>query len=140
MTAITPPTITLLFAAALGLLNLWLSIRTGMLRVRGKASIGDGGDPLLLARMRAHANFVEYVPMALILMALIELIVGHSTILWAVGSLLVVGRLIHPFGMERAAPNPFRVGGILITYLVTLGLVGWGIWIAFHSPAHVTYL
>ena len=46
--------ITLTFAAALTLLNLWLSIRVGKARMGSKVVIGDGGDPLLITRMRAR--------------------------------------------------------------------------------------
>lgn len=134
MTAIAPPVVTLLFAAALGLVNMWLAFRAGVLRMKGKALVGDGGDPLMMARMRAHANFNEYVPIALILMALIELVGGRANALWLFGSVLVVARLLHPYGMERPAPNPLRMIGILLTYVVTLGLIGYAVWLLFHPP------
>ena len=122
-----PLTITLIVTVALAVVNLWLSVRTGQARQACKVSIGDGGNPLLIARMRAHANFIEYVPMALILMALIESGGGDSRVLWLLGIALVIGRVLHPFGMERPSPNPFRVGGILLTYLVTIALIVWAI-------------
>jgi uncharacterized membrane protein YecN with MAPEG domain len=122
-----PLTSTLITAVALAVINLWLSIRVGQARQSRKVSVGDGGDPLVTARMRAHANFVEYVPMALILMALIESSGGDSRILWLLGIALVIARLIHPFGMERPSPNPFRMGGILLTYLVTVALIVWAV-------------
>lgn len=126
--------ITLLYAAILGIINLWLSWRAGKIRVSDKISIGDGGHDLLRTRMRAHANFNEYVPLALVLMALIEIQTGAVTALWLLGAVLVLGRVAHPFGMERPIPNPLRGGGILLTYLVTLALIGWAIWLVF-SPA-----
>jgi uncharacterized membrane protein YecN with MAPEG domain len=126
-----PLTISLITAVALAVINLWLSIRTGQARQAAKVSIGDGGDPLLTARMRAHANFIEYVPIALILMALIESGGGNPRILWLIGIALVIGRLIHPFGMERPSPNPFRIGGILLTYLVTIALIVWALVLVF---------
>ena len=128
-----PPITTITIAAALALINLWLSIRTGQARQAAKVSIGDGGDPRLMARMRAQANFVEYVPIALIIMALIEANGGSSRILWLLGIALVIGRVLHPFGMERPSPNPFRTGGILLTYLVTIALVVYALVLLFHS-------
>lgn len=119
-------TYTLMFAVAFALINLWLSFRTGKIRLGTKVSVGDGGHPLLTARMRAHANFLEYVPLALILMGLIELRTGPSRLLFALGIALVLARIAHPYGMERPAPNPYRAGGILVTYLVTAALIGWG--------------
>jgi uncharacterized membrane protein YecN with MAPEG domain len=122
-----PLVTTLIIAVALAVVNLWLSIRTGQARQAAKISVGDGGNPLLIARMRAHANFIEYVPMALILMALIETFQGNGKPLWLLGTALVIGRIIHPFGMERPSPNPFRIGGILLTYLVTVALIVWAV-------------
>ena len=46
---------------------------------------------------------------------------------WIFGIALVIGRLLHPFGMERPSPNPFRITGILLTYVVTAALIVWGI-------------
>jgi uncharacterized membrane protein YecN with MAPEG domain len=122
-----PLVTSLIIAVALAVVNLWLSIRTGQARQVAKVSVGDGDNPLLKARMRAHANFIEYVPMALILMALIETFGGKGQLLWLFGIALVIGRLLHPFGMERPSPNPFRITGILLTYLVTVGLIVWAV-------------
>jgi uncharacterized membrane protein YecN with MAPEG domain len=114
--------ITLTIAAAAALINIWLASRVSRLRFSDKVSIGDGGNNRLTSRMRAHANFVEYTPFFLILLALVELSVGSRTWLWAAAILFILGRLAHPFGMDRPAPNPLRVGGILLTWLVLLGL------------------
>jgi uncharacterized membrane protein YecN with MAPEG domain len=122
-----PLTISLIVTVALAVVNLWLSIRTGQARQAAKVSIGDGDNPLLIARMRAHANFTEYVPIALILMALLESGGADSRLLWILGIALVVGRLLHPFGMERPSPNPFRITGIMLTYLVTAALIVWAL-------------
>ena len=126
-----PLVTSLIIAIALAVVNLWLSIRTGQARQAAKISIGDGDNPLLRARMRAHANFVEYVPIALILMVLIDRMGGNDSLLWLLGIALVVGRILHPFGMERPSPNPFRITGILLTYLVTVALIVWGIILVF---------
>jgi uncharacterized protein len=114
--------ITLTIAGAAALLNLWLGARISQIRLARKVSVGDGGDPRLQARMRAHANFVEYVPMFLILLALVEYTRGSESWLWGVAILFVLGRIAHMFGMERPAPNKLRAGGILVTWLLTLGL------------------
>ena len=72
-------TITLTIAGAAALLNLWLGMRVSQLRIRDKVAIGDGGNARIAARMRAHANFVEYVPTFLILLGLVELARGTQT-------------------------------------------------------------
>jgi len=125
------PTITLIFAAAMGLLNIWLGVRVSGLRVSRKVLIGHGNVPQLESRMRAHANFNEYVPIALLLMLLIEMNVGPSRWLWGVGALLVVARVIHPLGMDRTAPNTWRAGGAILTWLLLAVLVIWAILLAY---------
>jgi uncharacterized membrane protein YecN with MAPEG domain len=125
------PQITLIIAAALGLLNVWLGLRIIRVRQSRKVSLGHGEVPGLEARCRAHANFNEYVPMALILMGLIEMNVGASRWLWAVGALLVVARVLHPFGLDRPAPNPYRLLGAVLTLVSMLLLIGWAIAIAY---------
>ena len=125
------PTITLIFAAALGLLNIWLGLRVSRGRMTHKVLIGHGDVPALEARMRAHANFNEYVPIALILMLLIELNVGPSRWLWGLGALLVVARIVHPLGMDRPMPNRLRPAGALLTWLVMAALIVWTLLLAY---------
>jgi uncharacterized membrane protein YecN with MAPEG domain len=114
--------ITLTIAAAAALINLWLATRVSQLRFRDKVSIGEGSSPVLATRMRAHANFVEYTPFFLILLALVELSQGSKTWLWGVAIVYILARLAHPFGMDRKAPNMLRMIGILLTWAVLLGL------------------
>ena len=91
--------VTLVIAAAIGLINVWLALRVGQGRVSSKIMLGDGGEAAMTARIRAHANLTEYAPTVLILMALIELARGPSLFLWIVGAAFVVVRLAHAFGM-----------------------------------------
>jgi uncharacterized protein len=114
--------ITLTIAAAAALINLWLGARVSQLRLRHKVSMGDAGNLQLAARMRAHANFVEYTPFFLILLALVELSQGSKMWLWGVAIAYILARLAHPFGMDRKAPNKLRMIGILLTWAVLLGL------------------
>ena len=114
--------ITLTMAGAAALLNIWLGIRVSQLRLRHKVSVGDAGDERVIARMRAHANYVEYAPFFLILVGLIELARGSEQWLWWVSILFILGRLAHPFGMDRPAPSRLRMVGIIITWAVLIGL------------------
>src|SRR6478736_2678536 len=98
--------ITMLYAGALALVLIMLSVRTIQARAATKVFMGDGGNPLLLRRMRGMANFVEYVPMALILMGLLE---THGERRWeihALGATLLVARLAHGFTFAFAENFP----------------------------------
>ncbi len=119
--------ITLTIAGACALLSIWLALRVSHLRRLRKVSIGDGGDERVAIRMRAHANFAEYTPIFLILLAAVELAVGANLWLWGIAILFVLSRLAHPFGMERPAPNFLRMAGVLLTWLALLALGGWAI-------------
>lgn len=119
--------ITLTIAAAAALINIWLAMRISRVRMASKVSIGDGGVPALATRMRAQANFVEYTPLFLILLGLIELAHGSATWLWLVAILFIVCRILHAFGMDRPGANPFRAIGIGGTLLATLALAGYAL-------------
>jgi uncharacterized protein len=119
--------ITLTIAGASALLSIWLALRVSHLRRLRKVSIGDGGDERVAIRMRAHANFAEYAPIFLILLAAVELAVGANIWLWAIAILFILARLAHPFGMERPAPNVPRMAGIAFTWLALLALAAWAI-------------
>ena len=134
--------ITLTIAAAAALINLWLGLRVSRVRRRDRVLIGDEGNALVAARMRAHANFVEYTPFFLILLGLIEASKGAQSCLWVVAILFILSRLAHPFGMERPAPNLLRMGGIAVTWLCLLGLAAYALSIPYlqrSQPAPVSY-
>lgn len=115
----TMPVVTLLFASLLVLFKLVLLARVSMVRRSRNVGIGSGGDPLLQRRVRVHANFVEQVPVALLLMALLEMAGLGRTWLWAFGALLLLGRLLHAAGLSRSAG--YSSGRLLGTVL------SWGV-------------
>jgi hypothetical protein len=116
--------ITLTIAGAAAILNIWLGWRVGQVRISNKVAMGDAGHPAVIARMRAHANFVEYTPFVLILIAVIELAVGTELWLWAAGAVYLLARIAHAFGMDVQPPgrSKLRGIGILVTMLTLLGL------------------
>jgi len=116
--------ITLTIAGAAAIINVWLGWRVGQKRIAQKISIGDGGDPGVLCRMRAHANYTEYTPFVLILIGLIEAADGTSGWLWAVGAVYLLARIGHAFGMDVQPPAQSRLRGIgiMVTMATLLGL------------------
>jgi uncharacterized membrane protein YecN with MAPEG domain len=114
------PVITTLAAGVLGLVLAVLSAQVVAARTYGKVDIGSGEDtksPLFIA-IRCQANFAEYVPLTLLVIGLIELRTGPTMLVKILAAGLVLGRLAHPFGMRRPAPNPFRAGGFVVTMVV----------------------
>ena len=92
--------VTALYAGILGLMSLALAMAAGMQRGSAGISVGDGGNPDLLLAMRRHANFLEYVPMALILLGVLESNGVSDTALHALGASLVVARVAHAVGLK----------------------------------------
>ena len=109
--------VTPIYAALCGLLLILLSHRVILQRQRLDVALGDDGEPRIRRAMRVQANFVEYAPVALILLALAEL-QGHAFwLLHGLGLLLVGGRLLHAFGVAREPENfRFRVAGMALTF------------------------
>ena len=134
--------ITLTLAGAATLINIWIARRVGQMRGAHKVSIGDGGVEPLIARMRAHSNFVEYTPFFLILMALIEMARGSQLWLWAVGILFILARIAHVFGMDRPPGNKVRMIGMMVSAFILIGLAGYAIAIPYLEkikPEPITY-
>ncbi len=115
--------LTLLFA---GLCALFQCVLTGFViarRARSGVSLMDGGDENLLKRIRAHGNFTETVPMALLLMALLEQGGLASAWLWALGIGLLLGRALHAFSLLTSGALWSRSGGMVLT-LAVLSIAG----------------
>ena len=115
--------ITAIYASLLAFLFLLLSVRVIVQRREARVEIGHGESRELLRRARVHANFAEYVPLALILLALAESMKAPSVVLHALGLALVAGRTIHAYALSH---NPhvlhLRVLGMWMT-LATIGLL-----------------
>lgn len=115
------PYATLLIAGLHGLLLLALLLPIVRLRRGRRVGLGDGGDRELLRRIRVHANFVEYVPMLLVLLALLELGGLDRRLVLALGGLLLLARLAHAHGLGRSEGySAGRYWGTLLTWIVLL--------------------
>ncbi len=107
--------ITALYAGLLGLLLLVLSFRVVLVRRARGVSLGSGGDAELEQRIRTHANFIEYVPMLLVLLGLLEANGLPGWAVHALGSALLAARLAHPLGMAGHG-MAWRVLGASLTF------------------------
>ncbi len=127
------PQISLAFAAAAALLNVWLALRIGRVRTSEKISHGDGGNAVLQRRMRAQLNFVEFTPFVLILCVLVEVSFGSQLWLAILAALYIVARILHGLGMDAEVGGWPRVVGILGTMLITVALSGAALYAAYSS-------
>ncbi|PLR27909.1 hypothetical protein SGCZBJ_06025 [Caulobacter zeae] len=112
--------ITSLFAGGFALALVGLSLMVTLRRVKTTILLGEGDDVSLRRRVRAQANFIEYVPLGFIVLALIELRGLPAVAILSLGTALAVGRLLHAVGMYRDTPV-LRGLGILATYGVLAG-------------------
>ena len=106
------------------LLYVVLGLQVSRLRRGNKVLFGDGGNIKLRSAIRAHANFVEYVPLIVLMVAMLEMSGMPAPRVHLLMAALLVARLLHPLGMY-AGPRSLqfqicRVGGILLTLLVML--------------------
>jgi hypothetical protein len=109
--------ITALYAALSGLLLIMLSAAVSKKRLGAHISLGDGNDAALNQAIRAHGNFVEYVPLALILLALVETYGTSHIVVHILGASLIIGRLLHAWGMNQAqALGSGRKLGTILTW------------------------
>lgn len=112
---------TSLYAALLALLFVALGIRIIRLRRRLKIGIGDAGNERMLRAMRVHANFAEYVPLALIMILLTELQGAAPLFVHALGLCLLAGRLSHAWGVSQTREKfIWRVAGMAMTFTTLL--------------------
>ena len=109
--------VTPFYAAILAFIFVALSVKTLLLRRKLKIGIGTGDNEEMLRAMRVHSNFIEYTPFALLLSLMIELLRGSIILVHIVCLLLLIGRLIHAYGVSRLAENyRFRVVGMAFTF------------------------
>ena len=125
--------ITLMYASIMALFALVLSFKAGTFR--GKAGISIlHGEPVnmeLAEKVRRHQNFLEYVPLFLIVFGAIELAGGSSLFLYIVGSLMIIARIAHAIGLKH--DNMAHVGRLIGaggTALLTLVAAGYGLWLS----------
>ena len=120
-----------LYVGLFGILLIVLSLRVSFVRRDARVAIGDGDNELLRRRIRAHGNFVEFVPIALLLLALAEHTGLGSLFIHLFGLVLLAGRIAHAYGIcQTNEVFVFRMIGSLAT-LTVIGLLSlYCIWAA----------
>ncbi|KAA0077058.1 hypothetical protein CIW50_09240 [Tardiphaga sp. P9-11] len=115
--------VTSIFAAAFVVSLVALSLPVSLRRAKVGEMVGDSADETLRRCIRAQGNFIEYVPLGVISLGLVE---AHATPVWVVvatGATLAFGRLLHAIGMFRGSA-PVRGFGMLFTYVALVVAAG----------------
>jgi len=113
------PIITSLYAAVLALLLIVLAMRVVAARRSFRVGLGTGGHAQLESRVRAHGNAIEYVPMLLLLLLLLEACGLRAMWLHVLGIGIVVSRLLHAHGLARSHATSFgRFAGAGLSFLL----------------------
>ena len=118
-------TITLISASLLGLLLFALTMNIVKYRMATKTSMGDADNPDLLRAVRAHGNLIEYAPLMLILIGLLEYNRFSMPFVLGLSIAFVLGRILHGLGLGYPGlfpddTNKFRQFGALITMICLL--------------------
>ena len=117
----SPPFVTAIFTAIFGLFAAALTLNVIVNRVRLKVESGDGGQPAMAQAIRAHANFAEHVPLALLLIAGVEMMGRARWLVILLGAGLLLARLFSALGLGRSlAGTPPRQAGAALTLIVTI--------------------
>jgi uncharacterized membrane protein YecN with MAPEG domain len=114
------PYYTAIYAAVLGLLGALLTINVIVNRVRAKVDVGDGSVAALAQAIRAHGNFAEQTPLALLLIGLVEAFAYRSAVAIGLGAVFLVARLLSAWGLNSTLRQSFgRQFGAALTILAT---------------------
>jgi uncharacterized protein len=113
------PVVTSFYAGLAALMLFVLSLRVIRQRRKARVSLGYGSDATLERRIRAQANFTEYVPLALVLMLILESMALSPLALHFLGAGLLVGRSVHAWALE-AASGTGRIVGMALTFAVLI--------------------
>ncbi|KXZ35785.1 MAPEG family protein [Vibrio alginolyticus] len=114
--------ITALYANILAILIIWLAVQVIKQRRLNQIAYADGGVEALQIARSAQSNATEYVPITLILMALLEFNSAYPTWIHLTGIIFVIGRVIHAKGILKKDLKK-RIRGMQVTFLVILSLV-----------------
>jgi len=123
--------VTSLYAGLGALLMIALAGRIPPLRRQHRVGINSGGQNDLALAIRAHGNAVENLPLGLLLLGLLEIQGSHPALLYLLGGGLMLGRLLHAWGLSRTADISFgRFWGMLLSWFSLLAMAGMLIWFA----------
>ena len=123
--------VTALAAAICGLMLIFMMFKVIGQRVRTETMFGASEDEKMKMVRGAHANLAENAPIALILMALLEMAQAHHWTLTGLAALFLLARVLHIYGMyqhEGSGNLRFRQIGVMGS---TLSIIAMALWILY---------
>lgn len=120
--AFNPPVITAAYAALVGLLAAFLTVRVIIFRDRFNVDTGDGGQPVLAQSIRAHGNLTEQAPIALLLIGFAEMLQAPAFAIIGLGAVMLLARLASAWGLSHSLhiESTARKSGAGLTVLVVV--------------------
>ena len=108
-----------IYISLLTLLIIFLAYRVTTFRRSEKISLGDNnGSKAMKSAIRAHANAVENIPIAAVLLLMLEINAVNSILLHLFGLILLLSRYAHAWGLSKKnGATPGRFYGTLFTWL-----------------------
>jgi uncharacterized membrane protein YecN with MAPEG domain len=118
-------------AGLLGLLVVVLTLNVARMRGNKKIFLGDGGDPEMLAAIRAHANLMEFAPLCLLLIYIASDFYGFWTTA-GLSAVLLLARVLHAGGMLDFIPMGRMLGatgttGVLVVVSILIAIAGFNL-------------
>ena len=116
---------TALYSCLIAILYIILETRVSITRGKTNISIHAGESVELGERIRQHGNLTEHAPIALILLGLVEMNNASPVWLHSIGGILLVARILHPFGVkaDNLGLMPRLIGAVGTTVSMVIAIV-----------------
>ena len=125
MQTVALPVVSAITAGVLLIAQMGLALAVVAVRRRAGSSLGDGGNPALVAAIRRHGNYAENAAIFVASLALLEMLGALRLFVIGLAALFIAGRIAHAIGLSQAkTTNVWRIGGVFATVAacVTLGV------------------
>ena len=107
-----------LYACIMAFMFLVLSYRVIFLRYKRKIPVGDGGDKEMMTLIQARSNIVDYVPLALLMMLILEILGTKALFLHGFGLSIIVSRLLQGWGLSVSSGGSWgRISGAILMHI-----------------------
>ena len=127
--------VTAFYASVLAFIYLYITALVIIHRRSNRIGVGDGGDETLQRLIRVHGNFSEYVPLTLILLAILEISTEIPWLIHVFGTALVIGRVLHAYGLRHSVGATWqRLVGMMLTLLTLFGLASANLTLIYWLP------